>query len=409
MSPPELLAPAGSFTCAQAAFDHGADAVYAGIGKFNLRAHSPNFTVEEFCDLKRYASGLGRKVYAALNIMPDDKMLNLLKLTLKDLYTSGGLPDAFIVSDPGVLGVISEMCPGAELHLSTQTGCFNSTSMWFWKDQGVSRVVLPRELNLEQIKDLSSLDIIETEIFVHGAMCVSVSGRCLLGAYLGKRHPNLGDCPQPCRFNYRIIPQEVGMKTEHDGFWVEESEAGAYLLNSKDLCTLEIIPQLIQTGAASFKIEGRNKSAHYVASVVKVYRDALDSAAAHPDSYQIKSWWMDELDSIEHRTYTCGFYKSDPLKQDVFASKATAGFRLVGMVKAVVEGRPVVDVKNSFSDRTLINILPVRQRLEPYDLQFERMVELDGKAVEKACSNRLVVLEGCSERLRTGDMLRVRV
>lgn len=409
MSLPELLAPAGSFACAQAAFDHGADAVYAGIGKFNLRAHSPNFTVKEFCDLMRYASGLGRRVYAALNIMPDDKMLDSLRLTLEELCGLGGVPDAFIVSDPGVLGVISELCPDAELHLSTQTGCFNSASMRFWKGQGVNRVVLPRELNLEQIKHLSGLDIMETEVFVHGAMCVSVSGRCLLGAYLGKRHPNLGDCPQPCRFNYRIIPQEAGMKTDHDGFWVEESESGAYLLNSKDLCTLEILPELIQTGAASFKIEGRNKSAHYVASVVKVYRDALDTAEAGPENYQLKPWWMDELNSIEHRTYTCGFYNSDPFKQDLFASKASAGFRLVGMVKAVIEGRPVVDVKNSFSNRTRINVLPVRQRLEPYDLLFESLMELDGRVVEKACSNRLVVLEGCSERLRTGDMLRVKV
>ncbi|MFP4163308.1 MAG: peptidase U32 family protein [Chitinispirillaceae bacterium] len=395
--------------CAQAAFDHGADAVYAGIGKFNLRAHSPNFSVEEFGELVQYASGEKRRVYAAVNIMPDDTMLDSLSEILEQLRGAEALPHGFIVSDPGVLRVISRICPEVELHLSTQTGCFNSASMQFWKDQGVSRVVLPRELDLEQIQKFSSMNILETEVFVHGAMCVSISGRCLLGAYLGKRHPNLGDCPQPCRFNYRIVPQEVGMKTAHDGFLVEESENGAYLLNSKDLCTLKILPQIVRTGAASFKIEGRNKSAHYVAAVVKVYRDALNLAMEEPEAYRMKSWWMKELNSIEHRSYTCGFYTEEPFKQDVYSSKASAGHRLIGMVKAVVEGRPVVDVKNSFNCGQSVNILPVRQRQEPYNLQFERIVGLDGKVVEKAVSNRLVALEGCSERLRTGDMLRVSI
>ncbi len=406
---PELLAPAGSFACAQAAFDHGADAVYAGIGRFNLRAHSPNFSIQEFAELVLYGAKLGRKVYGALNIMPDDQMLQEIRDTLQALSSAKGLPHAFIVSDPGVVAVVKETCPAVDLHLSTQTGCFNSSSMNFWRAQGISRIVLPRELSLDRIKELSLGDIVETEIFVHGAMCVSISGRCLLGAYLGKRHPNLGDCPQPCRFKYRIIPQEVGMENPQDGFLLEESQNGVYLLNSKDLCTLDILPDLVATGTASFKIEGRNKSAHYVASVVKVYREALDLYQKDPQNYKVQSWWLAELDSIEHRPYTTAFYGSDPLKQEVFSSKAQAGYRLVGTVKAVLEGRPVVDVKNSFSSSEKINVLPVRQQQAPFDILFDGIRNFEGHPMEKAPSNRLVILSGCDGKLRTGDMLRISI
>jgi len=187
----------------------------------------------------------------------------------------------------------------------------------------------------------------------------------------------------------------------------EESQNGVYLLNSKDLCTLDIIPELVATGTASFKIEGRNKSAHYVASVVKVYREALDLYAADPHGYLVRPWWLEELDGIEHRPYTTGFYGCEPLKQELHSSKAQAGYRLVGTVKAVLEGRPVVDVKNSFSAADLLNVLPVRQRLAPFEIRFSRCLALDGQECERAVSNRLAVLDGCSHNLRTGDMLRV--
>ncbi|MCL2689872.1 MAG: U32 family peptidase, partial [Chitinispirillia bacterium] len=219
----ELLAPAGSFACAEAAFTHGADAVYAGIGSLNLRAHSPNFTVEEFAELVKLADGIDKRVYGVLNIMPNEEMLPALEDTLRELAEIGRMPSAFIVSDPGVLSLVKTICPSAELHLSTQNGVFNSAAMRFWADQGVSRVILPRELNIEQIRYLSSLNIMQTEVFVHGAMCVSVSGRCLLGTYFNSRHPNLGDCSQPCRLKYKITPDDPTVNFSHDGFIAEES------------------------------------------------------------------------------------------------------------------------------------------------------------------------------------------
>ncbi|MDR2592228.1 MAG: U32 family peptidase [Chitinispirillales bacterium] len=445
---PELLAPAGSFACAEAAFANGADAVYAGIGKFNLRAHSPNFEPDEFRELLKLAAAGGKRVYGALNIMPSDEMLAPLEETLRRLAVADSLPAAFIISDPGVLSSATEICTGVPIHLSTQSGCFNSAAMDFWRKQGVSRIILPRELNIDQIRSLSRHGAVETEVFVHGAMCVSISGRCLLGAYRGGRHPNLGDCPQPCRLKYRIIP--VGMDnnndshcerseairnvSQNDGFDVEESGGfgdgswnpggGAYLLNSKDLCTIGILPQIIESGVSSLKIEGRNKTAYYVASTVKVYRDAIDTYAVVPNEYKVKEWWREELDAVDHRPYTTGFYDGDPIKQEVFSSKARAGYRLIGIVKAVIGGRPVVDVKNVFSAESVpINVLPVKNSKPPFDLTFGAILEFDGAddidgstesiktrfiSIARARPNRLILLDGCTEKLRVGDMLRIK-
>jgi len=420
---PELLAPAGSFACAEAAFAHGADAVYAGIGRFNLRAHSPNFEPDEFGELLKLAAAGNKRVYGALNIMPNDDMLEPIEETLRRLAADGSTPAAFIISDPGVLSLLTEICPGVPVHLSTQSGCFNSAAMKFWSGQGISRVILPRELNIDQIRHLSRHGAAETEVFIHGAMCVSVSGRCLLGVYHGGRHPNLGDCPQPCRNRYRVIPVEVDhnlSQSRSDGFDIEESSdsgdgawnpgGGAYLLNSKDLCTIEILPKIIGSGVSSLKIEGRNKTAHYVASVVKVYRDAIDAYMAAPGGYKAKDWWREELDAIDHRPYTTGFYDGDPVKQEVFSSKARAGYRLAGIVKAVTGGRPVVDVKNVFSVESVpINVLPVKSAKPPFDLTFKAILEFDETInIARARPNRLVLLEGCDEKLKTGDMLRIR-
>jgi putative protease len=434
---PELLAPAGSFACAEAAFAHGADAVYAGIGKFNLRAHSPNFEPDEFGELLKLAAACNKRVYGALNIMPSDDMLTQLEETLRRLADARSLPDAFIISDPGVLSLATEICPDVPIHLSTQSGCFNLAAMKFWRKQGVSRIILPRELSIDQIQHLSRQNVAETEVFIHGAMCVSISGRCLLGAYRGGRHPNLGDCPQPCRLRYRVIPLDVDQQenqSPYDGFDVEESGGagdgswnpggGVYLLNSKDLCTVKILPKIIESGVSSLKIEGRNKTAYYVASTVKVYRDAINTYTSAPNDYKIKEWWLDELEAVDHRPYTTGFYDGDPIKQEVFSSKAKAGYRLIGVVKAIINGRPVVDVKNVFSTESVpINVLPVKKAKPPFDLTFKEILEFDGAenadgsaesvgmsltGAARALPNRLVILDDCNEKLRVGDMLRAK-
>jgi len=402
----ELLAPAGSFEAAEAAFVHGANAVYIGIGKLNLRAHSPNFAVEDMPELLEMAHKSNGKVYAALNLMPDQATVPFVRELLVKLGEKNCVPDAFIISDPGVLVLCKEILPAAELHLSTQTGTFNLLSLDFWKKQGVARAVLPREFTLSQIREASMATIMETEIFVHGAMCVSISGRCLLGAYFGERHPNRGDCPQPCRYKYRLSP--VQSENDNPGIWfdAEESDDGVYLMNSKDLCTIDILPQIISSGVNSLKIEGRNKSVHYVASVVRVYRAAIDSCLHDRDKYTVLPEWRNELDALDHRTYTTGFYNGELLIQDVFSSKASAKSRVIGTIKALLPGGlPVIDVKNSFCMGEELEIIPVQQSLDPYTIQFTKITDLSGNQIERAPSSRLVI--GITEKsLRIGDMIR---
>jgi len=408
MKSPELLAPAGTFENAEAAFIHGADAVYIGIGQLNLRAHSPNFTIEDIPELLNLARTNNKKVYAALNLMPDQSKIAAIKDVLNQLKDKNCAPDAFIVSDPGVLELCKSILPNVELHLSTQTGTFNLISLDFWKRQGVIRAVLPREFTLDQIREACESAIMETEIFIHGAMCVSISGRCLLGAYLGERHPNRGDCPQPCRYKYRLTHvKENGDSGEW--FEAEESDDGVYLLNSKDLCTIEILPQIILTGVNSLKIEGRNKSVHYVASVVRIYRAAIDSCIKDPHNYKVLPEWYKELDALDHRTYTTGFYNCEKVIQDVFTSKAAVKSRIIGTVKAILPGGlPVIDVKNSFSVNEPLEIIPVQQYALPYAIVFNKITDLSGNPSDRAPSSRLIIgHSSCS--LRIGDMIRKEV
>lgn len=404
---PQLLAPAGNFAIAEMAFDHGADAVYIGVGQLNLRAHSPNFAVQDLSELLDTASKRNKKVYIALNIMPDDYRMDLVEQTLLSISRLDSFPDAFIISDPGVLQLCNQIIPSVPLHLSTQTGAFNSRALQFWKKQGVKRVVLPRELSLEQIKLINKQNAIETEIFIHGAMCVSVSGRCLLGAYINGRHPNLGDCPQPCRFRYRIIPVESSIKTENCSFDAEETENGVYLLNSKDLCTISILPEIIDSGVHSLKIEGRNKSIHYVASVVKTYREAIDKYLENPQKYKIESKWLGQLDSVEHRPYTTGFYKDEIMLQEVFSSKATVNARIMGTVKGILNGVPVIDVKNSFGITDILEVIPVQKAVSPFNVTFQKFTDLSGNQLFRIPSNRLILGHGGTEKLHPGDMLRM--
>jgi putative protease len=228
-----------------------------------------------------------------------------------------------------------------------------------------------------------------------------------MGAYMGGRHPNHGDCPQPCRYKYRIAPLQDG--SDKQGEWIdaEESENGLYLLNSRDLCTIDILPRILATGVHSLKIEGRNKSIHYVASVVKTYRAALDACLSDPENYHVRDEWRQSFESVEHRPYTTGFLAGETMLQEVFSSKASSGSRVLGIVKGLIEGGiPVIDVKNSFSAGDALEVLPVQQSLSPYPVTFTSLSDLAGNPVQRAPSSRLVLGHG-AQRLRVGDMFRV--
>lgn len=400
----ELVAPAGTHEILKAALDQGADAVYVGLGPFNLRARAPAFDVAGAEEAAAFVHARGKRLYAALNAMADDRQLADMERMLAELADSEGRPDAVIVSDPGVLSLCRRALPDVALHLSTQTGTFSAASMRFWKEQGVSRIVLPRELTLEQIGELNRQSLCQTELFIHGAMCVSVSGRCLLGAYLSGRHPNWGDCPQPCRLRYRVTPLD-GRGALCEGFDLEETERGVYLLNSRDLNTLPVLPAVVASGVSAVKIEGRNKSLHYVSSTVKTYRAALDAAVRDSTTYAVAPEWAREMDRLDHRPYTTGFYTGEYALQEPGFSKVAPSVRVVGVVKAILEnGRAALEVKNPFSPNEILNVLPTG-RAESYDVVLSEVTGLGGNRLTRTPSNTIVVCAS-DARLRVGDILR---
>ncbi len=409
MNKPELLAPAGSFETLHAAFAHGADAVFLGMGTLNLRAYSENFSVADLPEIMEIARKHNGKVYLVLNTMPNDNQLSEVESFLHSLVGSDSKPDAMIVSDPGVIRLCHTIIPEMELHLSTQTGTFNSESLRFWKDHGITRIVLPREFTLEQIGKSVADDITEIEVFVHGAMCVSVSGRCLMGAYFNGRHPNHGECSQPCRLSYDIVVRDGGGKLIPDkGFSVEEEDGVAYIFNSKDMNTLEILPELIERGVHSLKIEGRNKSVHYVSSVVKAYRAAIDGYFENKEKYVLPQIYKTELDQLDHRPYTTGFIGGDNKMQSTSYAKEKSKIRVVGVVKDTLEGCiAVIDVKNPFTPGETLTVLPVNRKVDPYDVVFTEIKDLSGHVQEKAITNRVVCCSnGENAKLKIGDMIR---
>jgi putative protease len=306
----ELLAPAGDREKLETAIAYGADAVYLSSTQYSLRAQSRNFSPDELADAVCYAHARGVRVYIALNILAHPSDLPGLSAQLRDLRSIR--PDGLIISDPGVLSLAREWAPEIALHISTQASVTNARAARFWASQGVRRIILARELTLAEIARIRAevpTDM-ELEAFVHGSMCMAYSGRCLLSNFLNSRSANQGECAQPCRFAYEI--HESG-KPE-PALQLEEDSRGAYLLNSRDLCMIEHIPELVAAGISSLKIEGRTKSTFYVATAVKAYREALDRYRADPDHYETDPVWLRDLGKTVHRPFDTGFYFSPPAR-----------------------------------------------------------------------------------------------
>jgi putative protease len=308
MNKVELLAPAGSLEKLKYAVFYGADAVYLGGEIFGLRASSKNFTYEEMKKGIAYAHKRGVKVYLTLNIIPHNSDMNKLEDYIKDIKDFGF--DAVIVSDPGILMMVKEFWPSIEIHLSTQANNTNYVSAKFWHEQGVSRVILARELSLNEIKEIRDKipETLEIEMFVHGAMCISYSGRCLLSNYMAGRDANRGACAQPCRWEYSLMEKT----REGEYFPVYEDERGTHIFNSRDLNLVHKIPELIESGVSSLKIEGRMKSMYYVANIVRTYREAIDRYYADQEEYVFDEELMNNLRKSSHRKYTEGFYEGQP-------------------------------------------------------------------------------------------------
>lgn len=308
----EILAPAGNLEKLKFAVMYGADAVYCAVKRFGMRASADNFSFEELREGIEFAHDRGAKVYCTLNVMPRDGEFEELYETLEGFKTA--MPDAFIAADPGVMTAIREVFPDAELHLSTQCSTVNTKSCLFWhKAFGIKRIVLARELSLEEIKRIRAElpEEIEIEVFVHGSMCISYSGRCLLSNYAVNRDANRGECAQPCRWQYRMSDIRDGAPMAD----VEEDSTGTYAYSSKDLCMIEHVPELVEAGINSFKIEGRMKSAYYTAAVTNAYRMASDSYLRDGENFVFDERWLTEVESVSHREYATGFFFDPPSKQ----------------------------------------------------------------------------------------------
>ena len=342
----ELLAPAGDLEKLKIAVDYGADAVYFGGEMFSLRAGAGNLSIAEIEEGVKYAHDRNVRCHMALNIFAHNEDIEPLK---KYLASIKHIPiDAFIVSDPGILNLVKEMIPQAEIHLSTQANMTNYLTAGFWYSQGVKRLVLARELTFDEIKEIrrNIPEDMEIEAFVHGAMCISYSGRCLLSNFMADRDANRGQCAHPCRWKYKLVEEQ----RPGEYYPVEEDGRGTYILNSKDLCMLRYIPQLAEAGINSVKIEGRMKSVFYVACVVGAYRKALDAYYEDPKGYKFDENWFAEMTKASHREFTTGFYFDKPTNEDqnYQTSAYTRDYSFTGMVKDYDEntGIAVVEQRN---------------------------------------------------------------
>lgn len=316
----ELLSPAGNFEKMQAAVRFGADAVYLAGKSFGMRSAADNFTVEEIRQAVEYVHARGKKLYLTVNTLPHEDEYPALRQFLSDL--SGAGIDAMIVADLGTFATVRELLPEMEIHVSTQTSIVSSAAANAYAAMGAKRLVLARELTLAEICAIrEKLDpSVELEVFIHGSMCISYSGRCLLANAMGGRDGNRGTCTQPCRWNYKLIEE----KRPGTPLGVEQNELGTFIMSSKDLCMIEHIPELMKSGAVSFKIEGRMKSAYYTAVVTNAYRMAIDAYLRDPERYQYDPAWKTELESVSHREYGTGFFFSEPMDEPQVVS--TCGY-----------------------------------------------------------------------------------
>ena len=377
---PELLAPAGNMEKLKMALLYGADAVYLGGKQFGLRAFGGNFSNEELKEAVEFAHNLNKKVYVTVNIFPHNSDIEMLPEYLAFLNTTGA--DALLVADIGLFMLAKKYAPDIELHISTQANNTNWATVEAWHNMGASRVVLARELSKDEISVIRQKCSVELEMFVHGAMCISYSGRCLLSNYMTGRDSNRGSCAQPCRWKYSLVEE----KRPGQYFPIEEDERGTFIFNSKDMCLLPYLPDVIESGVDSLKIEGRMKSVHYAASVVKAYRMAIDSYFENPEAFAVKDEWLEELEKVSHRSYTTGFYYGKPTEKDqIYTSSSyiqTSDF--VGLVLDYDEatGFATVEQRNNMKLGQEIEVF--QPQLPGYRQLLGEMYNDEGEAIEVA-------------------------
>lgn len=375
---PELLAPAGDLEKLKTAIVYGADAVYLGGQAFSLRAGAGNFGEAELVEGLYYAHSARVRVYVAVNIYAQNEDLQHLKDYIHWLDAAG--VDAVIVSDPGVFNIVRQVAPQLEVHISTQSNTTNFATANFWQELGASRVVLARELPLAAIAEIHAKSSIGLEAFVHGAMCMAWSGRCLISSYLTGRSANRGDCAQPCRWKYHLVEE----RRPGEFMPLEEDERGTYFFNSRDLATLPHLGELAQAGINSFKIEGRMKSIHYLATVLNAYRVNLDAWWEQREEYRTQEAWIQELARASHRPWSTGFYFGDPGKdgQHTETSRYHRPASFVAMVDDCRDGWLHLEQRGNFGRGETLEIVAPGQL--PLIHKVKELYDHEGKPLERA-------------------------
>ena len=399
---PELLAPAGNMEKCKIALRYGADAVYLGGKMFGLRAFANNFSIEEIAEAAAYAHGLGKKVYVTVNIFAHNEDLARLPDYLLELQQAG--VDALLISDLGVWNVARQTVPEMPLHVSTQANTSNWAAVQAWKALGAERVVLARELSLEEIREIGARTDVELEAFVHGAMCISYSGRCLLSNYFTGRDANQGACTHPCRWKYSIVEET----RPNEYMPVYENERGTYIFNSKDLCMIEHIPDLFDAGIDSFKIEGRMKTALYVATVARTYRKAIDDYKKSPELYQQNMpWYLDQISNCTYRQFTTGFFYGKPSDEAQIYDNNTylKEYTYLGIVGGTnEEGLYRIEQRNKFSVGEQIEVM--KPDGENIEVTVKRIVDEEGNDMESAPHPKQVLYIDLGHPLEMYDILR---
>lgn len=401
MNRPELLAPAGNLEKLKTAINFGADAVYLGGNKLNLRAAADNFTIEELKEGLEYAHSRGKKVHVTLNVIPHNEDLIGIEEYIRQLYEIG--VDAVLIADPGIMSIVREVAPNLEIHLSTQASNLNYKSALFWHKIGIKRIVAAREMSLEELKELrrelpQTCDI---EAFVHGAMCMGYSGKCFLSNYITGRDSNRGTCTQPCRFKYHLYEEKESGNYEK----VNQGDNGMYFMNSKDLCMINHIPELIEAGINSLKIEGRIKSSYYVASVVKAYRQAIDKYMEDPKNYKFDPKWIEELEKPSHRPYTTGFYFDEEIRQNYETSAYIHNYDMVGVVLSYDKESKIATIhqRNKVYNGDLVEVLAIKGKNAVTKLK--NMKNESGELIESASHPQMIFTVKSEQELKGNDIL----
>ena len=399
----EVLSPAGDYERFKAAIDYGADAVYLGGQAFSMRAAPQNFTHETLKSAVEEAHAKNVKVYLTCNTLPRNNEIPQFQQFIEEAVDSK--VDAVIVADLGLMALIKKYAPDMEIHMSTQTGIVNYATANELYNMGAKRVVLARELSLDEIAEIRAKtpDDLDIEVFVHGAMCMSFSGRCLLSSYLTNRDANRGECAQPCRWGYNLMEE----KRTDEFYPIYEDEKGTYILNAKDLCMIDHIDELAKAGVMSYKIEGRAKSSYYVSIVTNAYRMAMDIYKKDPDNFKLPDWVRDEVFKVSHRKYCTGFFYGHPKDSQYYENSGyIREYDVVAIVDECKDGKIYATQRNRFCKGDTVEIISPGEKFDT--MVIDELYNEEGELIENANHAMMKLVIPCEKSYPTNAIIRMK-